>query len=836
MVTIPNPRVWSIPNGAFWARSWSEWRGKDRVGSPFAWVQLTSNTELCDEAAAPLASKPTTNNYHAAVIGSPHHPVWHSRPQRRGSDTDSLDVASEYPTRLATSAKDTSLLLHPSVDPNPTTWTTSCRELKRRRIVQPTGEHDVEDSIEVSVPSEERSPPSQLDLQSNNNASVASGENSKTTISSNIDLAIIRAREALILSTGASNMKADNRPSEILTPRTNTSQDTLISTIAGTTDRHSPKVDASEGGSGRNLRLDSQLPNTSITSPSVTRSAAIPSFQNPIPPTSFIKDEDTNFPGPKRGKRTPPSHSRLLSEPHNLSSRIAVGNANHNHPSTIQTTTSQNASIMLSPQLSHPGSRIPALFSSISDPVYLSKADSYQETSNASPYPARPYSRASDQLKDQGTSHLGELLPHQSGDTVANMQLPPLQLPITIKGSFNKNQSRSKGPRTGSRFDTTAKVLLRQRPRPQQHRANVDSDTLLSLPIGVLMSRELAPFFEWYCFKANAINIGLLKFELLDVDWQPAKIMFISRGDNVGYSSLKTHISNLFYMALNRSPNMAEFRISVSPDGDSMKIKSPSLLARLPERLQRPDSPTESAKQKGMSQDDQRQPFLGEIMSPMNGSDTKPSMMKYPSHHNQESASPISTLNGFGEFSSRNPSASNRRDSYSTPRGFINSDLGVSSSHPPGYISHTISNSSDQLSAQVHAHHPPRSFSESSDHTLPEIVVLLQQSDGKLSQPYQKDVLHPRISSAEFFSWFGTYSGFGTSGIPSELRFTFKDALPVPKTSLVARGNEDHFNYMRADIKRKCEKAKWFRPEIKEFVVLVTLPGWETEGAEEVDW
>jgi hypothetical protein len=117
-----------------------------------------------------------------------------------------------------------------------------------------------------------------------------------------------------------------------------------------------------------------------------------------------------------------------------------------------------------------------------------------------------------------------------------------------------------------------------------------------------------------------------------------------------------------------------------------------------------------------------------------------------------------------------------------------------------------------------------------------EIVVRLQMDgSGKFSTPFDKSVLRPKLTTTEFFSWFSTQTRCGGSYGPLCLKFTFKDAMPTPKATEVARGNEDHFNYMRKDIKTQCEKARAYMPDLKEFVVLVTVPS-SPVGEEEEEW
>jgi hypothetical protein len=129
--------------------------------------------------------------------------------------------------------------------------------------------------------------------------------------------------------------------------------------------------------------------------------------------------------------------------------------------------------------------------------------------------------------------------------------------------------------------------------------------------------------------------------------------------------------------------------------------------------------------------------------------------------------------------------------------------------------------------------------SQASNSTPPVDIVVRLQKDGKgrFSSLYDKSVLRPKVTIAEFFSWFAKQTGYGGMEGPSLLKFTFKDAMPVPKATEIARGNEDHFSYMRRDIKEQSEKARTFMPDLKEFVVLVTAPGWGSPpGLEEEEW
>jgi len=102
-----------------------------------------------------------------------------------------------------------------------------------------------------------------------------------------------------------------------------------------------------------------------------------------------------------------------------------------------------------------------------------------------------------------------------------------------------------------------------------------------------------------------------------------------------------------------------------------------------------------------------------------------------------------------------------------------------------------------------------------------------------VSRPYPRAVLGPKVKNVEFFTWFVKETGFSNPMGPPELMFSFKDALPTPKNNLIARGNEEHFEYMKRDIKPMCEHAAVCMPGLTEFTILITVPGWATETDEE---
>lgn len=115
-------------------------------------------------------------------------------------------------------------------------------------------------------------------------------------------------------------------------------------------------------------------------------------------------------------------------------------------------------------------------------------------------------------------------------------------------------------------------------------------------------------------------------------------------------------------------------------------------------------------------------------------------------------------------------------------------------------------------------------------HPLPGVVVRIQVNrHGSLSEPFPKTVLAPKVTNAEFFAWFAKQTGYGGPIGPAELSFSFKDVVPTPKINVIARGNEEHFEYMKRDIRPMCELTTAKVPGLSEFAILVTVPGWVLE-------
>jgi hypothetical protein len=151
---------------------------------------------------------------------------------------------------------------------------------------------------------------------------------------------------------------------------------------------------------------------------------------------------------------------------------------------------------------------------------------------------------------------------------------------------------------------------------------------------------------------------------------------------------------------------------------------------------------------------------------------------------------------------------------------------------------HALSAATTRCQGSQYAHQHASQFQDSGSppndsNIIPatEIVVRLQiDARGKLSNTYNKSVLNPKIK--EFFDWFAYKTAYADS---RRLKFYFKDAWP-PECSDIEQGQDNYFDLMKRDIKRKLEHARAFTPGMKEFTIVITDPEWQTSEGEEEGW
>lgn len=108
-----------------------------------------------------------------------------------------------------------------------------------------------------------------------------------------------------------------------------------------------------------------------------------------------------------------------------------------------------------------------------------------------------------------------------------------------------------------------------------------------------------------------------------------------------------------------------------------------------------------------------------------------------------------------------------------------------------------------------------------------QIAVRIQEDEhSRFSRPYSKSFLLSEVTAIDFFTWFARSSDYAYPSGPPELMFTLKDALPASKSARIRREEEASFQIMKDDIKPHFERAKALMPELTEFAILVTVPGW----------
>lgn len=86
-------------------------------------------------------------------------------------------------------------------------------------------------------------------------------------------------------------------------------------------------------------------------------------------------------------------------------------------------------------------------------------------------------------------------------------------------------------------------------------------------PIGVIMWQSMPVFYKWYSETMGQVEmeIGPLRFELMDVHWQSEKVFIVPEGNLNYFRTLKQYVWVLFWVASNLNHGPSLFRISVSP-------------------------------------------------------------------------------------------------------------------------------------------------------------------------------------------------------------------------------------------------------------------------------
>ncbi|KAH6694374.1 hypothetical protein BKA61DRAFT_584308 [Leptodontidium sp. MPI-SDFR-AT-0119] len=291
------------------------------------------------------------------------------------------------------------------------------------------------------------------------------------------------------------------------------------------------------------------------------------------------------------------------------------------------------------------------------------------------------------------------------------------------------------------------------------------------LGVDTLMSQSVTEFFNHYLGLArNEEYLGGLKFEFLDVITGGHNwSTIVAPNDRTNFQALKQFAFTSFATSLSENPSLEEFRITVTLANDPITSKTYGRNAQ----------PTSST-------------------NPTQATSSKAAQSTHPNFR----------------FESR--------EQFAPHHSLVTSKEAADRGHALTALQvEGIARGSRQ-----------RSEAGNPNPTSPQITVHIQVDRfRRMSGPYPGSVLSHRVKNTEFFAWFAREVGFDNCMGPEELTFTFRDAL-LPKNNCIARGNEEHFDYMKQDMRPVCEHVAARMPGLTEFVILVTVPGWDRKADE----
>jgi hypothetical protein len=339
-------------------------------------------------------------------------------------------------------------------------------------------------------------------------------------------------------------------------------------------------------------------------------------------------------------------------------------------------------------------------------------------------------------------------------------------------------------------FSRNGHVLLQPKKMPTENRV---------YPVDVIMWSQSSDFYRWYMIETGTTDVSTLRVEILDAKLNLEKMFSISRGNERHFPMLRQYIWDFFWVTSSLN-NASTFTVVVRA------------LHHLPSHashhLVRADCGATTSVLPGGRSIASRARNSGVV------ADSRPptAMMSqvhdgYPPYHNEGTAHKISSIAPLAPAPQMHIPAVKYPGSSSRIQG-TSTSLDV-----PAYV--------PRQRQPEDARGPP---------LAPEIAVRVQTDGaGKVSTPYSNWVLGREVTTTDFFAWFARQTGRGGSEGPPSLRFTFKDAMPAPTSNTIAQANENHFNLLKRDLKTQFEKAKEFVPNMKEFLVVVTDPGWVSE-------
>jgi hypothetical protein len=365
---------------------------------------------------------------------------------------------------------------------------------------------------------------------------------------------------------------------------------------------------------------------------------------------------------------------------------------------------------------------------------------------------------------------------------------------------------------------TADTVLIRVGPQPY---------TCLRLSAGNLFNMTVAELFQGVSGLSKTALPSQLVFEFFDVH-QQRKLetsVILDRHDANGLNAAKTIAWGHFRERANLDPAVANITILILPT-------FPAVVESIGEKTQQ--QPQQPHPTYAGPNTPSYQP-----VSHQNGYSIASDSTYHPSI-TQPSGPPLpQTPSTFPKRPAPDPINSHLRTSSSgssstpTPNPKPTPEESIPNSNKNMMQAHVPSNPNPQQSTQapLPTNSNPSTKTTNSVSPPPQICLRIQvDAAGHLSQRYEKSILHARTSQTQFFAWFARETG---RAAPAKLRFDFKDAVPA-KSSVVAAGNDDHFELMVGDLARKVARAVEFVPGLAEFCVVVTEPGWIEGGDDDV--
>jgi hypothetical protein len=369
---------------------------------------------------------------------------------------------------------------------------------------------------------------------------------------------------------------------------------------------------------------------------------------------------------------------------------------------------------------------------------------------------------------------------------------------------------------------------------PMSVRNNARALTTRTWHAGDVLKQTVLEIFQWISGLFNSPLPSQLLFEFMDVESILERRMILYQGDSNLLDTVKNTAWKLFREIESLDPAVASIKILLIPIFSSafgsylystqqqpQQLQSASTASTIPSD-QPSYLPLPSQSGSSIASDSARRPSTIKSGSP-------PPCGPPPQSQNNFFGSPApDTINSHGGPPKSTP------PSMPTPNKKTTPERNVPNSNNNIVEAHTLSNPDPQRQSQQQPAQVPALNNTKTDnsHSTAKIVIRIQiDGHGRLSRSYDKSTLNTRITSARFFAWFAQETGHTCS---SKLRFDFKDALPA-KSSVIEADNDDHFDLMVCDIKRKFERAKNFAPDLNEFCIVVTDPLWDSgdEGDDE---